>query len=115
MEHVKPGGGGEGRYSCELLLGVYRPVLQMLILFHDLYQGVPPGYKEQITRKLRKKNTVLIPRRKIKHANNIGILALGNLFVCSQYSLVRKFVLAKVNKDCHVCCFRESMNIFWFF
>ena len=46
----------------------------------------------------------LIPRRKIKHANIIGIVALGNLFVCSQYSLVRKFVVAKVNKDCHICC-----------
>ena len=76
--------GGRG-YSCEFLVGVCRPVLQ-----------------------------ILIPRRTIKHANIIGIVALGNLFVCSQYSLVRKFVVAKVNKDCHICCFMESMNIFWF-
>ena len=45
---------------------------------------------------------------KIKHANIIGIVALGNLFVCSQYSLVRKFVVAKVNKDCHICCLESQ-------
>lgn len=52
---IKPRSRGGGGYSCELLVGVCRPVFQMLILFHGLYQGVPPGYKEQITRKLRKK------------------------------------------------------------